>query len=36
MSFPFDPETKGPADKGLDNQDAAKTKSERPALKIVK
>ena len=36
MSFPFDPENKGPVDKGLDNQEATKTKSERPALKIVK
>ena len=36
MSFPFDPETKGPVDKGLGNQEATKTKSERPTLKIVK
>jgi stringent starvation protein B len=36
MSFPFDPETKYPVDKGLGNQEATKTKSERPALKIVK
>ena len=36
MSFPFDPETKGPVDKGPGNQEATKTKSERPALKIVK
>ncbi len=36
MSFPFDPETKGAVDKGLGNQEATKTKSERPALKIVK
>ncbi len=36
MSFPFDPETKGPVDKGLGNQESIKTKSERPALKIVK
>ncbi len=36
MSFPFDSETKSPVDGGLDNQEAKKTKSERPALKIVK
>jgi hypothetical protein len=36
MSFPFDPETKGPVDNGLGNKDAMKVKSERPALKIVK
>jgi stringent starvation protein B len=36
MSFPFDPETNGAVDKGLGNQEATKTKSERPALKIVK
>jgi stringent starvation protein B len=36
MSFPFDPETKDPVDKGLGNKEAAKSKSERPALKIVK
>ena len=36
MSFPFDPEAKGPVDKGFGNQEATKTKSERPPLKIVK
>ncbi len=36
MSFPFDPEAKGLVDKGHGNQEATKTKSERPALKIVK
>jgi stringent starvation protein B len=36
MSFPFNPETKGPVDKGLGNKDALKAKSERPALKLVK
>ncbi len=36
MSFPFDPETNGAVDKGLGNQEATKTKSEHPALKIVK
>jgi stringent starvation protein B len=36
MSFPFDPEKKGPVDKGLGNKDALKAKSERPALKLVK
>ncbi len=36
MSFPFDPEIKGPVDKGPGNQEATKVKSERPSLKIVK
>ena len=36
MSFPFDPETKGPIDNRFKNKEAAKAKSERPALKIVK
>ena len=36
MSFPFDPETKGPVDKGLGSKDALKAKTERPALKLVK
>ena len=36
MSFPFDPESKGPVDNGLGNKDAPKVKTERPALKIVK
>ena len=36
MSFPFDPESKGPVDNGLGNKDAPKVKTERSALKIVK
>ena len=36
MSFPFDPETRGPVDGGLSSQEASKTKNERPALKVVK
>ena len=36
MSFSFDPETISPMDKRPGNQEATKTKGERPSLKIVK